>query len=174
MTRSKRQQTGTVVFAHGLEGAPWGTKIRRLAAVAQSLGYAVASPDFRGMDSVDERVRLLQREAAAQERPLILAGSSLGAYVALIAARELAPAALFLLAPAVGLDRLPEPYPVPHAGQVCIVHGWNDDTVPVARVYEYAKQHGAELHLLRDGHRLHVSLDKCEAIFEGQLRRLGS
>ena len=36
-----------VVFAHGQESGPWGTKITALAEAAQALGWAVESTDYR-------------------------------------------------------------------------------------------------------------------------------
>lgn len=35
-----------VVFAHGMESAPWGTKITALAKVAQRMGFRADSPEI--------------------------------------------------------------------------------------------------------------------------------
>src|SRR5512137_987689 len=99
--------SATVCFCHGRESGPWGTKIRRLARVAEQFGCRVVSPDDRDTWDPGERVRRLVRLAADLPRPLILVGSSMGGYVVAAAATELQPLGLFLLAPAVGLPGYP-------------------------------------------------------------------
>src|SRR5690606_4189364 len=42
--------TGHVVFSHGLDGSPFGTKIRALYEIAEAEGYEVAAVDYRGVD----------------------------------------------------------------------------------------------------------------------------
>ena len=50
-----------VVFSHGKESGPWGTKIMALADIARASGWRVESVDYRGLDSVDDRLeRLLE------------------------------------------------------------------------------------------------------------------
>ena len=39
------QPTTTVVFSHGKESGPWGTKIMAMAAVVRDLGLTVESVD---------------------------------------------------------------------------------------------------------------------------------
>jgi len=46
----------TVVFSHGKESGPWGSKITALAAVARERGAAVESVDYQGIE--DARVRV--------------------------------------------------------------------------------------------------------------------
>ena len=53
----------TVIFSHGKESGPWGLKITRLARVAEGLGFAVLSIDYRGVDDPAERVRMLLAHA---------------------------------------------------------------------------------------------------------------
>ena len=55
MTRS----VGTVVFSHGKESGPWGSKITAMAAVVRDLGSALESVDYRGLDDPGDRVRKL-------------------------------------------------------------------------------------------------------------------
>ncbi len=157
--------SATVCFCHGRESGPWGTKIRRLALVAEQFGCRVVSLDDRDTQDPDERVQRLLAKVAAFEQPLILVGSSMGGYVAAVAAAELRPAGLFLMAPAVGLPgyRIDSPQlTVPH---VTMVHGWDDAIVPVANVLEFARAQRAELHLLADGHILQASLDRIAGLF---------
>jgi len=154
----------TVCFCHGRESGPWGSKIRRLARVAEQFGCRVVSCDDRDTPDPDERVRrLLTREGLAT--PLILVGSSMGAYVAAIAAGQLRPAGLFLMAPAFGIPGYQAVPPLDITGRVEIVHGWDDTIVPLANVLEFAERQGSALHLLPDGHTLHRSLDRIARLF---------
>ncbi len=91
---------GTVVFSHGKESGPWGSKITAMAAVVRDLGLAVESVDYRGLDDPGERVRKLIGAGAALKEPMVLVGSSMGGHVSAAAAGELQPRGLFLLAPA--------------------------------------------------------------------------
>ena len=77
----------TVIFSHGKESGPQGTKINRLSRVAQQLGFATHSVDYRNCIDVNERVKLLL--STIQHTPcqkLILVGSSMGGYLATVAA----------------------------------------------------------------------------------------
>ena len=48
-----------VVFSHGKESGPWGSKITAMADVARSLGMAVESVDYRGIADPAARVEKL-------------------------------------------------------------------------------------------------------------------
>ena len=159
----------TVCFCHGRESGPWGTKIRRLTRVAEGLGCRVVSPDDRDTANPDERVQKLLTVARSFNRPLLLVGSSMGGYVATVASRQLQPAGLFLMAPAVGLAGYQLPAPGAVAGRICIVHGWNDTIVPLANVLAFAREQKASLHILDDTHVLHNSLEEISRLFAGFL-----
>ena len=84
---------GHCILAHGFESGPDATKVTALDAVARRLGWSCERPDFTDLDArrevsalgdVSERVqRLLDlARAAATRGPLVLAGSSLGAWIA--------------------------------------------------------------------------------------------
>jgi len=161
--------SATVCFCHGRESGPWGTKIRRLARVAEQFGCRVVSPDDRDTQDPDERVRRLLTLAAGLPEPLILVGSSMGGYVAAVASTQLRPAGLFLLAPAVGLPGYSISEPAPATPHLTIVHGWDDEIVPTENVLHFAAAHRAELHLLPDGHILQNELDRIERLFDGFL-----
>ncbi len=99
----------TVLYLHGFASSPAGRKVTLLREALEPEGYRVAAPDlnrpsFGKLDFeaiVSEAVR-----AAVAERPQVVVGSSLGALVALAAAREGAFAApLVLVAPALGFGR---------------------------------------------------------------------
>ena len=89
-----------VVFSHGKESGPWGSKITAMAAVARDLSLNVESVDYRGMDNPVERVKKLIGLGAALKAPVVLVGSSMGGHVSAAAAGALGARALFLLAPA--------------------------------------------------------------------------
>ena len=116
----------TVYFAHGQESGPWGTKIKRLAQVAENLNFRVFSPDYSGIKSGYGRVeKLLSLQPSATEQ-LILVGLSMGSWVSLYASEKLKPKGLFLMASAVGLENLEPTSPKPIAEKTLMVHGWND------------------------------------------------
>ena len=148
-----------VLFAHGKESGPWGSKITALANLAQAHGAAVISPDYRGLDNADERVaRLLALPLPAHDH-LVLVGSSMGGYVSTVASMRLRPAALMLMAPALYLDRpeYAERAPVSGAQFNSIVMGWNDEVIPVANVLRFAEAQRLPLHLVDDNHQLSAS-----------------
>lgn len=151
-----------LVFAHGKESGPWGTKISQLARVAEACGYTVISPDYRQTMDPDRRVEQLLDLAPTARGALVLAGSSMGGYVSAMATAQLEPDALFLIAPALyfpGYDREPPPPPV----LTSIVHGWQDDIVPVASAIRYAQTHGRRLTLLDGGHTLNERIPELAA-----------
>lgn len=157
--------SATVIFCHGRESGPWGTKIRRLALVAEQFGCRVISPDDRDTQDPEERVRRLTMLAADLPAPLVLVGSSMGGYVTAVAAGQLRPFGLFLLAPAIGLPGYAVAAPMPVSRHLCIVHGWDDEVVPLENVWRFAATHRAALHVVPDGHVLHHELDRIERLF---------
>jgi predicted alpha/beta-hydrolase family hydrolase len=150
MTRS----LGTVVFSHGKESGPWGSKITAMAAVVRDLGVAVESVDYRGLDDPAARVRKLIGLGKGFKGPLVLVGSSMGGHVSAAAASELAARGLFLLAPAFYMAGYEEYTPQDVVCPTAIVHGWHDAIVPVENSIRWAREHRAALHLLDSDHRL--------------------
>ena len=150
----------TVVFSHGQESGPWGTKIRAMAELAKRLGCNVESIDYQGIADPTERVDKLIAEAANIDDTLVLVGSSMGGHVATAAAARVQAAGLFVLAPAYYMPGFEELTPVPPEMPICIVHGWNDDIVPVENSIRFAADCKAELHILDAGHRLTEKIDE--------------
>ena len=158
-----------VCFAHGKESGPWGTKITRLAEVARHRGFEVLSPDYSHTHDPRERVAHLLK-LAPRARTLVLAGSSMGGYVAAMACAALKPRALFLMAPALyfeGWDEEPADCPA----LTTVVHGWRDDIVPVERGIRFARPRNAALHLLDSAHTLNDQLPALELVFGDLLDR---
>lgn len=144
----------TVVFSHGKESGPWGSKITAMAAVVRDLGVAPESVDYRGLDDPAMRVNKLIGAAREFPNPVVLVGSSMGGHVSAAAARALQPRALFLLAPAFYMAGYEQYTPQDVSCPTAIVHGWHDDIVPVENSIRWAREHQATLHLLNSGHRL--------------------
>lgn len=163
---------GSVAFCHGLHAGPWGTKIRALAEVARECGFDVASADCRGLDDPGDRIARLENTARPLAAPLVLVGSSLGAWVATAASSRLEPALLFLMAPAFGLSGLPDPEPEPNAGHIVLIHGWRDDVAPVANALDFARRYRAETHVFDADHRLIDVLPRIERLLADNLGRL--
>lgn len=154
----------TVIFSHGQESGPWGTKIQRMAAAAQEDGCDVDSIDYRGIADPGERVQKLVASCAGIEKPLVLVGSSMGGHVATAAAAELRPDGVFVLAPAYYMPGYEALTPQAPDCPLMIVHGWRDDVVPVANSIRYAKECRATLHLLDGDHRLTENIDEIVAL----------
>jgi predicted esterase len=149
----------TVIFSHGQESGPWGTKIRAMAELARELGCEADSIDYRGIADPGERVAKLVREAGAVNDKLVLVGSSMGGHVATAAAEELGAAGLFVLAPAYYMPGYEALTPAAPRLPICVVHGWRDDVVPVENSIRYAQACHAELHIVDGGHRLTENID---------------
>lgn len=162
-----------VYFAHGKESGPWGIKITALAKIARELGLAVESPDYQGL-SGPARVEKLLALLADEPRQPILVGSSMGGYVAAAVANVRDVAGLFLLAPALYIDR-PD-YPVtrfsPRTSCNVVIHGWRDEVVPVAAALRFAHEVECDLHLLLSGHDLVDRLADLEQLFSLFLGRI--
>lgn len=163
-------EQGLVCFAHGKESGPWGSKITHLAAVARARGFEVISPDYSHTFDPAERVAHLLRQAP-RGTPLVLVGSSMGAYVSAMACAQLRPDALFLMAPALyfpGWDAEPQDIPA-----LCsVVHGWDDEVVPVERALRFARIHRAELTVLAAGHTLNDQIPLVAELFARLLARV--
>lgn len=161
-----------VLFAHGKESGPWGSKIRHLAAIAERLDMQVLSPDYSDLADPDARVaRLLAMPLPIHDR-LVLVGSSMGGYVSTVASHTLRPAALFLMAPAFYMQGYAVQDPVPGVGQVCVVFGWQDDVIPVEHGIRFAQAHAAALHILNGDHRLNGVMAELGILFENFLKKI--
>lgn len=169
----ENQPRPVVYFAHGKESGPWGIKITALAEVARRQGFAVESPDYRGMNTT-ERIQLLTERLNADTRRALLVGSSMGGYVSAVVANHITVDGLFLLAPALYLPvaGYEETEFAPRTGEVAVVHGWSDDIVPVAAAQRFAQAVGCDLHLLRAGHTLNDRIPVLEGLFAAFLRRV--
>jgi pimeloyl-ACP methyl ester carboxylesterase len=174
MERSGVSMSGsaTVVFSHGKESGPWGSKITALAEVVRGLGIAVESVDYRGIDDPAQRVVKLLAEASGLGGDAVLVGSSMGGHVAAAAAVTLKPRGLFLLAPAFYMPGFEAHTPRATGCPSVIVHGWQDDIVPVASSIRWAGEQRAALHVLDSGHRLEDQIGLIGVLLRDFLVRL--
>ena len=166
---------GHCILSHGFESGPDATKVTALAEVAERLGWSHERPDFTDLDQrrdagplgdVPARLARLKglAEAAARRGPLVLAGSSLGAWISGRVSLDVPVVGLFLMAPPVQVGALP----ALAAAEVPIatVHGWDDELIPADTVYAWARPRRARLELVVDGHRLNEHVHDCAAAFE--------
>ena len=154
-----------IIFAHGLEGTPNGSKIQTL----RNSGIEVIAPDFQGMPLI-ERVALLEKISLEhKEKKPILGGSSYGGLTAAIVAMRFPErfSGLLLCAPALHLKEPPvEEFTIltaPKGMPTVIIHGVDDNVVPISCSIEYVERSGKdilEFNQVSDGHRLSKSHDK--------------
>jgi len=150
----------TVIFSHGQESGPWGTKIQAMSDVAKSIGCETDSIDYQGIADPTDRVNKLVAECRDIDDRLVLVGSSMGGHVATAAAASLKAAGLFVLAPAYFMEGYENLTPAAPDIPICIVHGWDDDIVPVENSIRFAAACKAELHILESDHRLTANIDE--------------
>lgn len=162
----------TIIFSHGKDGDPWGDKITAMAEIARKHGLRVESVDYRGIDDPLARVQKLLAFAKTIEGDLVLVGSSMGGYVSAAVSSQVPTKGMFLLAPAFFMAGYEEYTPVPAQCQIAIVHGWNDDIVPVDNSIRFAKLYKSELHVLDSDHRLTANIDDICRLLDGFLVRI--
>ena len=106
-----------VIFSHGKETGPWGSKIRRLADVARSSGWRAISVDYTALTGQPDAPAGLRLQALLQllatglppHCQLALVGSSMGGWVS-AQARLPCPASGFVfVGTCFGHRQLPQP-----------------------------------------------------------------
>lgn len=161
-----------VIYNHGKDSIPWGEKALELATVAREHGYAMISPDYRPGNEPDARVAQLLAVDVSGYSQVVLVGSSMGAYVATVAAEQTRPAALFLIAPAFYLPGYQHTEFNPRCPQIEVFHGWQDDIVPPENAWRFCQLHRARLHLFDADHRLLSVLPQMQRAFDQLLTEL--
>ena len=118
---------GHCILSHGFESGPDATKVTALADAAERLGWSHERPDYSDLDAKREvsplgdvmaRLQRLQQiaHAASTHGPLVLAGSSLGAWISARVSLEVPVRGLFLMAPPIEM----RPAPVMEAASVIL------------------------------------------------------
>ena len=172
---------GHCILSHGFESGPDATKVTALAHVAERFGWTHERPDFTDLDAKREvselgdvfarEQRLLSLAQAAVTRgPLVLAGSSLGAWISGRVSLQVSVAGLFLMAPPIKLDPT---HPIDAARvPTSIIHGWDDELIPAVDVVAWAQARRAWLLLVDDSHRLSAHVDASAEAFATLLASL--
>lgn len=172
---------GHCILSHGFESGPDATKVTALAEVAERLGWTHERPDFTDLDArreisavgdVPERLKRLigLAQAAAARGPVVLAGSSLGAYISAQVSLHVTVRGLFLMVPPTKMGPMPalDAADVP----VSIVHAWHDEIIPSTEVIAWAQARSARLLLVDDEHRLAQHVDTAAREFAQLLESL--
>jgi pimeloyl-ACP methyl ester carboxylesterase len=164
-----------VIFSHGKESGPDGSKIKLLRELAEKNHFETVSLDYRQCKNADERIALLENYLETTEAEnIILFGSSMGGYVSTVLACKKSVKGLFLLCPALYMNDPEYSFREfsPQCEHIELVHGWQDDIVYYENSIRFAKANNAVLNLITDGHRLQNSLEFLENRFEIFLKRL--
>lgn len=172
---------GHCILSHGFESGPDATKVTALAEVAERFGWSHERPDYTDLDAKREvtplgdvpariaRLHALAATAAARG-PVLLAGSSLGAYISGQVSLQLPVVGLFLMAPPVVMTGAP---PMPAATvPTTIIHGWHDELIPAQQVVDWAAARDARLLLVNDSHRLSDHVQASADAFAALLAEL--
>ncbi len=169
-----------VIISHGLESSPDATKATALSRVVEAMGCTSERPDYRQWDSdqsknrlgdVQGRIACLHALAKKVDGPLILAGSSIGAFISARVSLAVPVAGLFLMAPPTQLEGFEiklEAADIP----TCIVHGWDDELIPASEVVKWAQPRRNQLVLVKDSHRLAEHVEFCAEVFARFVRSL--
>jgi alpha/beta superfamily hydrolase len=132
-----------IAHPHPLFGGTLDNKVvQTLARAFVELGYETWRPNFRGVGQTEgvhdegrgelEDLAFVARELPASK--IVLAGFSFGAAVVGQLARRVKPERMVLVG--LGITRLPVPDVPP---DTLLIHGENDETVPLAAVLDWAR-----------------------------------
>lgn len=163
-----------IYFSHGKKYGPTDPKIIQLAEIAKKYNFETKIIDSTSTIDPDERVQFLLKEVKDEkEDDFILVGASMGGYVSLVVSEKIKPKGLFLIAPAIYIKRYKQQTFQPLAiKEVEIIHGWNDQVVPVENSIKFSKEKKCNLHLISANHKFEESLDTLALFFEQYLKRI--
>jgi alpha/beta superfamily hydrolase len=164
---ASRRGVALIAHPHPLYGGSFNNKVvQTLAKTFHAQGMVAARANFRGVGASDgvfdegdgETEDLLALVQHLRQRfgelPLTLAGFSFGAFVQSRVAARLSAQRLVLVAPAVNRFAL-EPVPA----HTLVIHGDEDDVVPLAAVLDWARPQGLAVAVLPGaGHFFHGRL----------------
>ena len=155
-----------VIYNHGKDSSPWGSKTLAFSEVARRQGYEFESPDYRRQPDPEERIgQLLSLDLSAYGE-VVLIGSSMGGYVATVASEIIKPNGLYLLAPAFYLPGYLRTDFTPPAKSTRVFHGWRDTVVPPEHSWRFCQKYGIRLVILNADHRLLDELPFLAVQFE--------
>ncbi len=166
------QKELSVIFSHGKESGPFGTKIQYLMEICKKNNINnVFSIDYTHTLDPEERVEILI-EQSKNFNNVILVGSSMGGYVSIVASEKINPIGMFLLAPAVYLPNYKIQEFNPKFKLCNIMYGYNDNIIPLDNVVSFSKNHNTSLTLLHSDHRLDDSIEYIGELFNLFLNKL--
>jgi predicted alpha/beta-hydrolase family hydrolase len=164
-----------LILSHGFESGPDATKVSALARIAEPLGFRSVRPDYRDLDAprdvrrIDDRIARIKQQCEPSA-PVILAGSSMGAFTSAIASQEMNCVGLFLIALPVAIPGYAGPFGARRV-PTALVHGWDDELCPVDDAIAFARARGDAITLVKDDHRLGAHVDFIAQIFGQFLER---
>jgi alpha/beta superfamily hydrolase len=170
-----RRGLALIAHPHPLHGGSLDNKVAStLAKAAVNCDLVAVRPNFRGVGAsegsfdhgIGETEDLLALAAAVESHypdlPWTLMGFSFGAYVQHRVAAQLAARRLIMVGPAVSMYAFAAP-----AIRAHIIHGDQDELIPLAAVRAYAHGHGIPLHVIEGaGHFFHGRLVQLRALAE--------
>lgn len=151
---------GTVILCHGSDSSPDATKVSALAKLADALGWQSLRLDFRAEDqqgyaaAVPLRVAKTTTAMRAAARPLVLAGSSMGAFTCGLASLQAACDGVFLIALPTMIPGCPQAFDMAGGVPAMLVHGYEDSLCPVLAAQAFARSRGVPALLLPGDHGL--------------------
>ena len=158
--RKKKMDNTKIIYLHGSESTSQSGKARQFAEKFPGM----VTPDFTG--SFEERMKQL-KPILGRKKNWVIIGSSFGGLMGTVFTCEHPTQVrkLVLLAPALLRDQFApylnlEPVSVP----TIIIHGTEDDVVPLEPVRELAEKLFKNLtyHIVNDGHRLHKAFEEMD------------
>jgi alpha/beta superfamily hydrolase len=164
-----------VAHPHPLFGGTLDNKVvQTLARAFVDLGYETWRPNFRGVGQTEgthdegrgelEDLHAIVKQINPQH--LVLAGFSFGAAVVGQLAQRVKPERMVLVG--LGITRLPVP-PVPP--DTLVIHGENDETVPLAAVLDWARPQDLPVVLVPGAdHFFHRKLQVLRTIVQSNWR----
>lgn len=168
-----------VAHPHPLHGGSLDNKVAHtLARAALACGYVAVRPNFRGVGAstgqYDHGIGETEDLVAIAEHiapqfgypPWTLLGFSFGSYVQHRVARRLDARQLIMVGPAVSMYDF-----APPAIATTIIHGEEDELIPLAAVQDYARDHGTRLLTIPGaGHFFHGKLTQLKTLVEDLLQ----
>lgn len=151
---------GHVILSHGSDSGPDATKVSALGRVAESCGWSTVRPDYRADDalgyagSIPPRVARLLTSMRESPHPLVLAGSSMGAFTSGLASLEVPCDGLFLIALPMDIPGYARRFEAAPGVPGMLVHGYRDELCPLDAALAFARACGMPALLLDDDHRL--------------------
>ena len=174
-----RRGLALIAHPHPLHGGSLDNKVAwTLARAAVNQGLVAIRPNFRGVGAsegafdhgIGETEDLLGIAASIAphypDLPWTLMGFSFGAYVQHRVAAELSAERLIMVGPAVSMYAFDSPAIPAH-----IIHGMEDELIPIAAVRTYAHSHHIPLHEIEGaGHFFHGKLKPLQTLVESLCR----